>query len=298
MASTWARSFWALLPLFLLAASAPALPCSSSPPDPAQTDSVSIGDRWAGAGMEDLRARNYKCALEEFSRAVASFRSEMRARRTGQATSIPTTDPQVNLAFTLAQEGYVLSKLGQRQRAAASWREAAQISSPPSYARTETTLPADDLFRRHQFRASIQAYQNFIFGPQGVSRLSVGESENGAESVIRKGLALGLDGDYKAAFATLKASPPSQAASYLAGQFATLIGDKESAYQSYLSEIVANLALPAPPPGPLYGTVFDRPTWLRLANLAAKDQGANANRVKRTRLDPIARALHRIGVSR
>ena len=244
-------------------------------PDTAEAVSISMGDYLSGAGMEDLRTRNYKCALEDFSKAVASYRSEVRGQRTGRAPSIPTTDPQVNLAFSLAQEGYVLSQLGQRERAGASWREAAQISSPLSDARNETTQPADDLFRHHQYRAAIRAYQNFIFSPQGISRLDVGEFENGAASAIRKGLDLGVSGDYKAAFATLQRSPPSQAASYLAGQFATLIGDKESAYQSYLSEVVAYLALPALPPGPLYGTVFDRPTWLRLADLAAKDQGAN-----------------------
>ena len=259
--------FWAFLPVFLLAASGQAFSCTSTIPVSADTAGVSMGDYWSGAGMRDLQTQNYKCALEDFSRAIASFRSEVRGQRSGHAPSVPIAYVQVNLAFSLAQEGYVLSQLGQRTRAAASWREAAQISSPPLFERPETTQAADDLFRHHQYRAAIQAYQNYIFSPQGWSRITVGESENGAESAIRKGLDLGLSGDYKAAFATLKGSPPSQAAYYLAGQFA-LIGDKESAYQSYLSEVVAYQTLPAPPPGPLYGTVFDRPTWLRLADLA------------------------------
>jgi len=110
-----------------------------------------------------------------------------------------------------------------------------------------------------------------MFPRRGITYgIGVGETENGAEALIQDGIALALQRRYRQAFSTLNASPPSQAAYFLAGQLASIIGNYHAAYDDYVRELLAYLDLPAEP-GPVhYGTIFDRPAMLRLITLSGR----------------------------
>lgn len=233
-----------------------AVACPVAPPPLEPGVQRDIAYRWSSLGISHLRNGDFICASKAFAKGATFERQYMRDpdRR---------NDAAVNLASDLSQEGVSLSKLGDRKEAARVWAEAAQLTRPAAYSIDQSTYRADKLFARHRYPAAFRAYKEFI----SMTQFTPGERDNGAADIVNRGLNLAIQGRYAEALAVLRKSAPSQAAYYLKGQVASVLHNYSLAYEAYVEELVAYLYLPAQPPGPSYGTSYDRPAMLRLVAL-------------------------------